>query len=68
MTVATKIKQTYATLQGVEATISTYANHHPNIETRNLMKLCQGKIKSTLDELATRIKEIEYEEGQYKGF
>ncbi|KAB3531492.1 hypothetical protein [Alkaliphilus serpentinus] len=68
MTVASQIKQTHAMLQGVEATISTYANHHPDKITRELMLECREKISSTIQELSTRIKEIENEEGQYKGF
>jgi len=68
MTVASKLKKTYATLQGAETTISTYANHHPNADTRDLMKNCREKIKGVNEELAVRIREIENEEGQYKGF
>lgn len=67
MTVATQVKQTQAALMGVEATIRTYQLHHPNSDTRKLMEECNAGINAVLDTLSTRIREIEYEEHQFKG-
>lgn len=68
MTVASQIKQTLAALKGAEATINTYALHHPNLVTKNEFLACEDKINQMIKGLETRIQEIEFEEPQYKGY
>ncbi|KAB3532777.1 DUF1657 domain-containing protein [Alkaliphilus pronyensis] len=68
MTVATQVKQTYGNLKGALATIQTYQLHHPNPETKRLMEECNTDLQAIIDALSIRIKEIEQEEQQFKGF
>lgn len=68
MTVASQLKQTIASLQGAAASISTYAEHHPDEEVKELFRSCQREIESILQELNQRLGQIEYEEPQFKGY
>jgi hypothetical protein len=68
MTVASQIKQTLAALKGAEATISTYATHHPNPATKLEFQSCEEKINTIIKGLEKRIQQIEFEEPQYKGY
>lgn len=68
MTVASQIKQTLASLKGAEATIKTYAAHHPDPLTKEEFKTCEQKIKTIIGDVEKRIQQIEYEEPQFKGF
>lgn len=68
MTVASQIKQTLAALKGAEATISTYAQHHPNPVTKNEFLACEDKLSQMIKGLETRIQEIEFKEPQFKGY
>jgi hypothetical protein len=68
MTVASQIKQTLASLKGAEATIKTYAYHHPDPVTKGEFKTCEQKINTIIGDLEKRIQEIEYEEPQFKGY
>jgi hypothetical protein len=67
MTVASQIKQTLASLKGAEATIKTYAIHHPDQVTKGEFLSCEQKMKSIISDLEKRIQQIEYEEPQFKG-
>jgi hypothetical protein len=68
MTVASQIKQTLASLKGAEATIKTYAAHHPDPDTKKEFKTCEQKIKTMIGNLEYRIQQIEFEEPQFKGY
>lgn len=68
MTVASQLKQTLASLKNAEATIQTYATHHPDPFTKEEFEACEKKIQQIVEDLETRIQQIEFEEPQYKGF
>jgi hypothetical protein len=67
MTVASQVKQTLASLKGVEATIETYALHHPDQETKEEFRQCKDNVKKIVDELEKRVGQMELEEPQYMG-
>ncbi len=68
MTVASRVKQTHASLKGAEATMKNYALHHPDQDVKELFNECHNKMKKIVIEMEKRIKEIENEEPQFKGF
>ncbi|WP_026478003.1 DUF1657 domain-containing protein [Alkaliphilus transvaalensis] len=68
MTVISRVKQTYATLKGADATIKNYALHHPDPHVKEVFNESHRKMKSIVMELEGRIGEIEKEEPQFKGF
>ncbi|MDF2672200.1 MAG: hypothetical protein K0R09_465 [Clostridiales bacterium] len=68
MTVGSKVKQTLANLKGIESTIRTYSIQSHNKDEKKAfeeaLQITQGVVK----ELEQRIKTLEYQEPQYKGF
>lgn len=68
MTVASQLKQTLASLKNAEATLHTYALHHPDKSTKAEFEKCQQDIQEIITQLETRVQQIEFEEPQFKGF
>ncbi|WP_025027712.1 DUF1657 domain-containing protein [Caldalkalibacillus mannanilyticus] len=68
MTVASQIKQTLAALKGAQATLQTYAEHHPDQNIKAEFKNCENRLENMIQGLETRIQQIEFEEPQYKGY
>lgn len=68
MTVASKLKQTLATLKGAEALIGQYASYHPDPQVKSDFHQCKNQLQEIVQGLETRVKEIEFEEPQFKGF
>ncbi|MDQ0337591.1 hypothetical protein J2S00_000361 [Caldalkalibacillus uzonensis] len=68
MTVASKLKQTIASLKGAAATMETYAAHHPDQQVKETFKTCRQQAEQIIAELDQRLQEMEFEEPQYKGF
>lgn len=67
MTVGSKVKQTLASLKGVESTLRLYSLQSANEEERMVYKKALKTAESVIQDLEYRIKEIEFEEPQYKG-
>lgn len=68
MTVASQIKQTLAALKGAEALIDQYANYHPDPNAKNDFMTCKNQLEEIVQDLEQRVREIEFEEPQFKGF
>lgn len=68
MTVAAQIKQTLASLQGVRETLETFATIQKNESEKNKLEKNIERIDGIITALDTRIKVLEFEEPQYKGF
>jgi protoporphyrinogen oxidase len=67
MTVASNIKQTYASIKSIESQLSSLAFNSLDEEAKKVFHeamLTIGKIK---DDLQTRVYELERAEPQYKG-
>jgi len=68
MTVASRVKTTVASLKSAEATIKNYALYHPDPNVKEVFNNCHRRMKVMSDEMEKRLKEIELEEPQFKGF
>jgi len=68
MTVASKLKQTMSSLKGSMATLETFAAYTENPEAKDVLERNIQKIKGVVDGFENRLKVVEFEEPQYKGF
>ncbi|RKD22735.1 hypothetical protein BEP19_10815 [Ammoniphilus oxalaticus] len=68
MTVASRVKQTTASLKGALATLQLYSLQSATEEERLLFQNSQKKIEGVVQMLEQRISILEFEEPQYKGF
>lgn len=68
MTVATQLKQTLAGLKSVQASFETFAMQTQNQQAKQLYTSAAEQTKSIVQSIEPRIREIEKEEPQYKGF
>ena len=67
MTVASKVKQTLATLKGSEATLKIYSLQERDEEARAVYMEAFEEIQKIKVDLEKRVGEIEFQEPQYKG-
>jgi predicted DNA-binding protein YlxM (UPF0122 family) len=68
MTVIAKVKQTLATLKNIESTLGIYASQTDNAETKSVFKESIQYTKEVIADIEQRIKKLEFEEPQYKGY
>ncbi|MBS4534750.1 DUF1657 domain-containing protein [Clostridium sp. D2Q-14] len=68
MTVASQLKQTIATLNGVKSTLEIYSLKSFNEEEKSIYKNSLKTTEEVIHDLEERLKIVEYEEPQYKGF
>lgn len=68
MTISGQVKQTAASLKGIEATLDAIIAIEHNKKERQLLKQNKVKIQSVVKKLEKRISALEFEEPQYKGF
>jgi len=68
LTVASQVKQTIASLKGTKATLDAFYHVEQNEENRQLLENSSQQISQVIDSLENRVKVLEYEEPQYKGF
>lgn len=68
MTIANQVKQTLAGLKGTQATLKNFAFIEENTESKALLEKNSVRIKLIVDDFEKRIKILELEEPQYKGF
>jgi hypothetical protein len=68
MTVGSKVKQTLATLKGVESTLRVYSVKSQNVEEREVFEEALEVTGEVIHDLKIRVNKLEYEEPQYKGF
>lgn len=67
MTVGAKVKQTLATLKGVESTLRVYSLQSRNEDEKEVYRSALNTTKEVIKDLENRLKVLEYEEPQYKG-
>ncbi|WP_053956013.1 DUF1657 domain-containing protein [Inediibacterium massiliense] len=68
MTVAAKVKQTLATLKSAQSTLQTYSIQSEDQDLKNIYEKALDVTHYAIDDLEERIKKIEFEEPQYKGY
>ncbi|PRX32622.1 uncharacterized protein DUF1657 [Orenia metallireducens] len=68
MTVASQVKQTIATLKGIESTLELYSIKSHNEDEKSTYRNSLERTNDIIDDLEKRLKDLEYEEPQYKGF
>jgi len=67
MTVASKVKQTLATLKGVESTLRIYSLQSRNDDEKNTFRSALQITESVTKDIEDRLKTLELQEPQYKG-
>jgi hypothetical protein len=67
MTVGSKVKQTLASLKGIESTLRIYSVQSKNEEERIVYKEELQTLESVIKDIEDRVKALEFEEPQYKG-
>jgi hypothetical protein len=67
MTVGSKVKQTLATLKGIESTLKIYSLQCNVKEAREVYKESLQIAEDVIKDIEDRVKKLEFEEPQYKG-
>lgn len=67
MTVGLKVKQTLATLKWIESTLRIYSTTSSNKEEEEVFGKSLKVTGEVIADLQFRVKNLEYEEPQYKG-
>ncbi len=68
MTVATQVKTTLASLKSAQASLESFALNTQNQEAKQLFTNAATQTQQIVDQVATRVQQLEQEEPQYKGF
>lgn len=67
MTVASQVKQTLASLKGVQGTLRIYTNQSQDRETKEIFNGALNTMDGIVKDMEGRLKTLEFEEPQYKG-
>ncbi len=67
MTVGAKVKQTIATLKGIKGTLEIYAYQCQDQESASVYQEGLQAVSEITGDLEKRLKNLEFEEPQYKG-
>jgi len=67
VTVASNVKQTLASLKGIESTLKVYSVQSRNNEEKTVYKEELQIVESVIRDIENRLKTLEFEEPQYKG-
>ncbi|WP_019536181.1 DUF1657 domain-containing protein [Paenibacillus ginsengihumi] len=68
MTVASQVKTTLASLKSAQANLETFALSTENQEAKQLFENAAKTTQQVVDQLHSRVQELEQQEPQYKGF
>jgi hypothetical protein len=68
MTVSAQVKQALASLKSAQASLETFALSTQNQQAKQLFTQNAQQTQMIIDSLETRVKQLEQEEPQYKGF
>ena len=68
MSVGAKVKQTLAGLKGTQGTLRLYSIQTQDKETKETYKEALDITNKIINDLEERIKVLEFEEPQYKGY
>ncbi|RLM60092.1 DUF1657 domain-containing protein [Halorubrum sp. Atlit-9R] len=68
MTVASQVKTCVASLKGAQASLEQFALETENQEAKDLFTNAAQQTQQVLDQVESRVQQLESEEPQYKGF
>ncbi|NLI14466.1 DUF1657 domain-containing protein [Pelotomaculum propionicicum] len=68
MTISAQVKQTLASLKGVQGTLETFSSSGGDPEAKEILNRNSQKIAIIIKNLEKRLGVLEFEEPQYKGF
>lgn len=68
MTVGSKVKQTLANLEGTLSTLRIYAIQTGDENTKAVFEEASKTTSEVIKDLEERVKTLEFEEPQYKGY
>ncbi len=68
MSVGAKVKQTLASLKGTQSTLRLYSIQTQDEDTKDTYKEALNITSEIINDLEERIKVLEFEEPQYKGY
>ncbi|ATO51711.1 MULTISPECIES: DUF1657 domain-containing protein [Brevibacillus] len=68
MTVASSVKQTLASLKSAQANLETFALSTQNKKAKQAFTQSAEQAQTIIDQLESRVQQLEQEEPQYKGF
>lgn len=68
MTVASQVKTTLASLKSAQASLETFALSTQNQQAKQLFEHAAKSTQAVVDQVSSRVKELEQQEPQYKGF
>jgi hypothetical protein len=68
MTVSSQVKTCVASLKSAQASLEQFALNTQNQEAKTLFENAAKQTQSIVDQVSSRVQELENEEPQYKGF
>lgn len=68
MTVASQVKTCVASLKGAQASLEQFALETENQEAKDMFTNAAQQTQQILQQVESRVQELENEEPQYKGF
>jgi hypothetical protein len=68
MTVAAQVKTTLASLKSAQASLETFALSTENQEAKQLYETAAIAAQDIVNQVSSRVQQLENEEPQYKGF
>ncbi|UJF35009.1 DUF1657 domain-containing protein [Paenibacillus hexagrammi] len=68
MTVAAQVKTCLASLKSAQASLETFALSTQNQEAKQLFESAAQSTQQIVDQVSSRVQQLENEEPQYKGF
>ncbi|AJS59382.1 DUF1657 domain-containing protein [Paenibacillus sp. IHBB 10380] len=68
MTVSSQVKTCLSSLKGAQASLETFALGTENQEAKTLFTSAAEQTQKIVDQVQTRVQQLENEEPQYKGF
>ncbi len=68
MTIASNVKTCLASLKSAQASLEQFALGTQNKEAKNLFENAAKSTQQVVEQIETRVQQIELEEPQYKGF
>lgn len=67
MTVASQVKQTLASLKGIQGTLRIYTTQTQDEETKTVFNDALDVTSGIINDLEERVQVLEFQEPQYKG-
>jgi len=68
VTVGSQVKTTLASLKSAQACLESYALETQNQEAKNMFEDAAKTTQSIVDQVSSRVQQLENEEPQFKGF